>query len=228
VNVVGLDERKLEILKKSVFNKPGVRFERSEGKVQLEANIHTGCGFNLYSGFTGSVGFRAKRNSDGKTGFVTAGHSISVGATAYYNGVPVGTCLYSQQYGSIDAAFVTLNNPVADNINNRLCGISRFLSTSTAFPNVGTIVHKVGRSTGYTSGTVICTNASVSSQGNVVTNLTQAGYASTNGDSGGTVYAYLNPNGTGAIAGVHLGSANSTGYFSKTSNILIAFGLSKY
>jgi len=36
VNVVGLDERKLEILKKSVFNKPGVRFERSEGHVVLE------------------------------------------------------------------------------------------------------------------------------------------------------------------------------------------------
>jgi len=36
VQVIGLDERKLEILKRSVFNKPGVRFERSDGPVRLD------------------------------------------------------------------------------------------------------------------------------------------------------------------------------------------------
>jgi len=153
VQVVGLDERKLEILKRSIFNRPGVRFERSEGKVRLETTIYPGCRFARTASAKGgsSVGFRAKRNSDGKVGFVTSGHSISVGATAYYNGVSVGTCAYSQQYGSIDAAFVTLNNPASDNINNRLCGLSDMLSTSNTYPNPGTTVNKMGWKTGLTS-----------------------------------------------------------------------------
>jgi len=229
VQIIGLDERKLEILKKSVFNKPGVRFKAIPAKARLETTLYPGCRFARTASAQGgsSVGFRAKRNSDGAIGFVTTGHSISEGATAYYAGVPVGTCLYSQQYGTIDAAFVTLNNPASDNINNRLCGLSDILSTNNAYPEPGATVNKVGWKTGLTSGAIISTYAFLSVNGNFLTDLTIADYYSLKGDSGGAVYA-ISPSGSRFLAGIHMATAGSIRYYSKANNILWNFGISRY
>jgi|GEM_PF-702339 len=229
VQVVGLDERKLEILKKSVFNKPGVRFERSDGKVNLEANFHPGCDFDLPNG-SGSFGFRAKRNSDGEMGFVTAGHVVPVGGIVFQGSLPIGVCQYSQQSGTIDAAFVTLVDPGSDYISNTLCGTSNLLSVATTLPGVGTTVNKIGYATGHTTGKIICTNATATfnSSNGPITNLTSTNYLSAQGDSGGIVYTYVSSNGRRFTAGIHSGVLGSVRYYTKANNILSAFQLSRY
>jgi len=225
VQVIGLDERKLEILKRSIFNKPGVRFEHSEGKVRLET-IHPGCDFDVANGY-GSVGFRAKRNSDGAIGFVTAGHVISVWGIAFQGPVPIGVCESSQQSGTIDAAFVVLTNPNEDYLSNTLCSTSNLLSVATTLPGVGTIVNKIGGATGHTTGKIISTNATTATgtSNGSITNLTKADYISAGGDSGGIIYTYIRSNGRRFTAGIHTAANGSMRYYTKADNILNVFGL---
>ncbi|RRA95550.1 S1 family peptidase [Paenimyroides viscosum] len=231
VQVVGLNDQKITTLKKSIFNKSAVRFTESSGKVKAEVTINPGCEVSRNSSMagSGSVGFKAKRNSDGKIGFVTAGHAILVGETAYYgSGTAVGTCVNSQQSGTVDAAFVILSNPTSDNVSNTLCGTSNLLSVSTTLPGVGTTVNKIGQSTGATSGKIISTNVSViGGTGSTITNMTSAGYTSAGGDSGGPVYTYISSTGTRPTAGIHMGASGSTRYYTKATNILSTFAISR-
>lgn len=58
------------------------------------------------------------------------------------------------------------------------------------------------------------------------TNMTEANYPSTDGDSGGVVYSFISSNGTRPTVGVHKGSlANGNAIFSKASQVLAAFNL---
>lgn len=231
VQVIGLNNQKIAMLQKSVFNKAGIKFKESTGRVKAEVTIYPGCEVsrNASMAGSGSVGFGAKRNSDGKVGFVTAGHAILVGETAYYgSGTAVGTCVNSQQSGTVDAAFVTLNSPTTDNVSNTLCGTSNLLSVSTTLPGAGTTINKIGQSTGATSGTIISTNVSViGGTGSTITNMTSANYTSAGGDSGGPVYTYISSTGTRPTAGIHMGASGSTRYYTKAGNILSTFGLSR-
>lgn len=232
VQLIGLNDQKMEMLNKAVSNRPGITFKESTGRVKAEITMNPGCEVsrNASMAGSGSIGFRAKRNSDGKLGFVTAGHAILVGETAYYSGgTAVGTCVNSQQSGTVDAAFVTINTPASDDASNTLCGTSNLLSVSTTLPGVGTTVNKIGQSTGATSGTIISTNVSViGSTGSTITNMTSANYTSAGGDSGGPVYTYISSSGTRPTAGIHMGASGSTRYFTKASNILSTFGLSRH
>ncbi|WP_313598178.1 hypothetical protein, partial [Epilithonimonas vandammei] len=182
-----------------------------------------------YSFFSiAEFGFKAKRNSDGKIGFVTAGHAISVGETAYYGGAAVGTCANSKQSGTVDAAFVVLNNISTDEVSNTLCSTVDNLSLSTTLPGVGTVVNKRGRQTGATSGKILSTNISIiSATGETIDNMSTADYNSDEGDSGGTVYTYISSTGARPTAGIHMGAIGTTRYFTKATNILSTFGLSR-
>ncbi|MDR6513746.1 S1 family peptidase [Chryseobacterium camelliae] len=230
VEVLGLNDQKREKMQRLLSNKAGINFVPSIGRFTAEITANPGCEVsrNASMAGSGSIGFSAKRNSDGKLGFVTAGHAILVGEKAYYGGTAIGTCVNSQQSGTVDAAFVTLDNTSADNVSNTLCGTSNMLSVSTTLPGAGTTVNKIGQSTGSTSGTIISTNVSViSSTGSTITNMTSANYTSAGGDSGGPVYTYISSSGTRPTAGIHMGASGSTRYFTKASNILSTFGISR-
>lgn len=230
VQVIGLDDQKRGKLQKLLLNKAGINFITSTGRFTAEVTINPGCEVsrNASMAGSGSIGFSAKRNSDGKLGFVTAGHAILVGEKAYYGGTAVGTCVNSQQSGTVDAAFVTLDNSTSDNVSNTLCGTSNMLSVSTTLPGAGTTVNKIGQSTGSTSGTIISTNVSViSGTGSTITNMTSANYTSAGGDSGGPVYTFISSSGTRPTAGIHMGASGSTRYFTKASNILSTFGIAR-
>ncbi|HAP94613.1 MULTISPECIES: hypothetical protein [Epilithonimonas] len=230
VNVLGLDEYKKTLLEKSIFGKEGIKFTNASGRVKLETMIYPGCAVDRTSSMVtaGSVGFKAKRNSDGKIGFVTAGHAISVGETAYYGGAAVGTCANSKQSGTVDAAFVVLNNISTDEVSNTLCSTVDNLSLSTTLPGVGTVVNKRGRQTGATSGKILSTNISIiSATGETIDNMSTADYNSDEGDSGGTVYTYISSTGARPTAGIHMGAIGTTRYFTKATNILSTFGLSR-
>lgn len=230
VNVLGLDEYKKSLLEKSIFGKEGIKFTNVSGRVKLETIIYPGCTVDRTSSMVtaGSVGFKAKRNSDGKIGFVTAGHAISVGETAYYGGAAVGTCANSKQSGTVDAAFVVLNNISTDEVSNTLCSTVDNLSLSTTLPGVGTVVNKRGRQTGATSGKILSTNISIiSATGETIDNMSTADYNSDEGDSGGTVYTYISSTGARPTAGIHMGAIGTTRYFTKATNILSTFGLSR-
>lgn len=102
------------------------------------------------------------------------------------------------------------------------------MSTTTTLPGAGTTVNKIGQSTGATSGTIISTNVSViGGTGSTITNMTSANYTSAGGDSGGPVYTYISSTGTRPTAGIHMGASGSTRYFTKASNILSTFGISR-
>lgn len=230
VQVLGLNDQKRAKLHKLLFDKPGFTFKVSTGRFKAEVTANPGCEVsrNASMAGSGSIGFAAKRNSDGKLGFVTAGHAILVGEKAYYGGTAIGTCVSSQQSGTVDAAFVTLDNTASDNVSNILCGTSNLLSTTTTLPGVGTTVNKIGQSTGSTSGTIISTNVSViSGTGSTITNMTSANYTSAGGDSGGPVYTFISSSGTRPTAGIHMGASGSTRYFTKASNILSTFGIAR-
>lgn len=219
--------------KRYVSAAEGISFKKSEGEMVLEATLNPGCKAALNTAGTsyGSYGFAAKRNSDGKVGMVTAGHVINAGQTLYEGSTAIGVCSVRQISGSIDASFIPITNPTTYIPSNTLCGTaSDVLSTSTSLPGVGTVVNKRGATTGYTSGTILSTNATWTSptSGNTLTNITTANYVSDGGDSGGIVYTYISSSGTRPTVGTHIGAIGSTRYYTKASLILSALGLSRY
>lgn len=229
--VIELDEYndgRIKEFEKNVLKSVAIDFKKSSGKYQLEATLKPGGPAEVDLG-VGSYSFRAKRNSDGAQGMVTAGHVIKVGQSLYESGVKIGTCSASNQSGSVDAAFVPINDPVTYFPSNIIYGTSDILSTETSLPGVGTVVNMRGQTTGYSSGTVLSTNASVTTTtGITYTNLTSANYTSAAGDSGGIIYTYVSSTNTRYTVGIHHGAAGSTRYFTKAGLALSTLGISRY
>ncbi|WP_164123120.1 S1 family peptidase [Sphingobacterium sp. xlx-130] len=231
-----IGETKINEFKASVLNSPAIIFKKSEGEPMFESSLQPGQSISSYLK-VGSIGFRAKRISDGKEGVVTAGHVIRQAEAAFYensNSIIIGGCYKTQIEGTIDAAFVTIFNP-AYAASNLLWGTaSDLLSVSTSQPGAGTVVNKIGYVTNHTSGVILSTNASWPAplNNNIITDMTTATYTSAKGDSGGIVYTYISATGTRPTVGIHTGSqtvgSTKTAYFTKADNILTTFGLARY
>lgn len=232
VDLKDFSEQQIAAFHKAVSESDAISFRKAEGEMVLEADLNPGCKAALNTSGTsyGSFGFKAKRNSDGKLGMVTAGHVINSGETLYYGATAIGVCSVRQISGSIDASFVPITSPATYVPSNTLCGTaSDLLSTTTSLPGVGTVVNKRGATTGYSSGTIVSTNATWTSptSGNTLTNITTANYTSDSGDSGGIVYTYISSSGTRPTVGIHTGAIGSTRYFTKASLVLSSLGLSR-
>lgn len=231
--IVDLDDyndQQVAQFKKNIINSSAIVFQKSSGRLIEEADLNPGCKAEAdAAGSYGSFSFRAKRNSDGKVGMVTAGHVVSVGGSLYYNGAVIGTCTIAQNSGSVDAAFVPVNNTTSYVPTNQLCGTTTQLSTSTSLPSVGTTVNMRGATTGTSSGAVVSTNASTTNASGVTfTNLTSASYASQSGDSGGIIYTYISSTNTRYTVGIHKGNNGVNAYFTKANLALSALGVSRY
>ncbi|MBC8053793.1 MAG: hypothetical protein H7Y13_12080 [Sphingobacteriaceae bacterium] len=228
VELDNFNEKKIEEFRKTVMNSSGISFERSPGRCILQGALKPGCPAQVDAG-TGSFAFRAKRSSDAKEGMVTAGHIIPVGGSLYENGVKIGTCSASRQSGSVDAAFIPINDPVTYFPSQLICNTADVLSTQTSQPGVGTVVNMRGTTTGYSSGSIISTNASTTTAGGITyTNLTSADYASASGDSGGIIYTYISSTNTRPTVGIHLGNNTIRAYFTKADLALSALGVYRY
>ena len=103
--VVELDksnEMEIKEFKSEVVNFSGIVFKQCTREFQNHS-LSPGSSIGTPKG-TASMGYRATRfNTDG---FVTAGHAYNTGDPAYYNNTLIGSCDFSIQGGSVDAAFI--------------------------------------------------------------------------------------------------------------------------
>lgn len=225
--VVYLDEynqEQIEAFKKQVIDSPAIEFRKAVGKFENEISINAGS--TIDSGiYSASVGYRARLN--GVDGIVTAAHFVSPVSSIEKDGITFAICTASKESGSVDASFCKITNSLYIPTNT-LEGTSNTISTTISEPGVGTVINKVGLSTGATSGKIISTNASLTVEGVTFTNLTSADYTSAPGDSGGIVYSYVSSSNTRYTLGIHKGAVGSTRYYVKANQINSALGTSRY
>lgn len=225
VKLDDLSEQSIKEFKENVSDSEAIKFEQGIGPIQMEADVNAGSSISVPSA-TASVGYRVKRGS--VEGFVTAGHAASAGETISSGGTSFASCVVSQQSGNADAAFCKITN-TSYSPTNTLAGTSNTLSTTISEPGVGTVINKIGKSTGATSGKVLSTNVTATfSSGATISNLTTADYTSAPGDSGGVVYSYISSTNARLTLGIHTGAGGSTRYYTKANEINSALGTKRY
>lgn len=224
VELNDMSEDQIALFKKEVIDSPIIIFKPSSGTPVKEANVNPGQKISTSSA-NGSMGYRAKKN--GAVGIVTAGHLASLNKTININGANIGKVTARQESGSVDAGFVKITN-TSYTPTNTLNGTSNKLSTTTSKPGSGTVINKLGYSTGATSGKVLSTNVTVTLDGITHTNLTSADYSSSAGDSGGIIYSYISSTNTRYTLGIHCAAVGSTRYYVKADEINSALGTSRY
>lgn len=220
-----LSDQSIKEFKENVSDSDTIKFEQGTGPIQMEINVDAGSSISVPGG-TASVGYRVKRS--GVVGFVTAGHAASAGGIISSGGTAFASCVVSRQSGNADAAFCKITN-TSYSPTNTLSGTSNSLSTIISEPGVGTVINKIGQSTGHTSGKVLSTNVTATfSSGATISNLTTADYTSAPGDSGGVIYSYIGSTNTRLTLGIHTGAGGSTRYYTKANEINSALGTSRY
>ena len=195
-----------------------------------------------------SVGFAVGFvNTQGKfeEGFVTAGHCYSTNTTgeAFYvqgnSSSPYGVSVWNTLSNGVDAQYVRKTGSGVDSGSGLIARPSQkntsgqayldldgqnpyFEITGTANPIVGQTVHKVGRTTGWTSGLVTSTCSTFSNWNGRWSNFACMGlasYRSAGGDSGGSVFS-LNPDGSAMAMGIHKGTSSGERVFARIDRVL--------
>ena len=224
--VVELDDLEFETInnfEKNIVKSNLIKFKKGFMK-EATSTINAGSSLNGNC----SIGYRAKLN--GKTGFVTAGHCVTgVGQTIS----GYGTVKKYKIGGSIDAAWIESSQTLTNNLD-----VSAFPATglNTNEPNfqinVGTIVNKIGISTGFQSGKVTSLfwsgNISYGSYSKYLTNLVVADVKTVAGDSGGIIFG----SGSGKVPAIGICTAGSTNtkelLFTRGDKIKDEFGIVRY
>lgn len=207
---------RVDEFKTKVTNFPGIVFKQCTRTFKAHSlSAGDKIGTNTSGGYA-SVGYRASRFlSDG---FVTAGHAFGTGDKAYNSsGVAIGTCDYSIQAGSVDAAFISIpdfsNMPDNGNLTGEEFNIW-----------AGDDVTKLGARIYQSDGYIVSTSIGVNSEGIYLTDVAEATYLSAGGDSGGPVYLTSSRR----VVGIHQGSSSFTAIFVKVSNISSQLNASFY
>lgn len=210
--------------KNEVCDSETIIFKASSGEAEKETKIKAGRKIICNNSY-GSVGYRVKRN--GHIGFITAGHMGEKDDDVYIGSTKIGKIKARKESGSVDAAFVRVTNDDYTP-SNILKGTSNKLSTTISEPGVGTVINKLGATTGATTGKILSKNVTVTLDGITHTNLTSADYESAPGDSGGTVYSYIGSTETRLTLGIHCAAIGSTRYFVKANQINEKLETSRY
>ena len=206
--------------------------------VQLEQTDAGGTSIKSNAGgFT--LGYNAKKTSNGKYGFVTCGHAVSVGDTVKRNklfGATLGTVKNSQLGGKIDASYVEYSNQ--DN-RTTACLTGNYISGTYSSSQItaGMIVQKYGAKTKEQSGRVTAASVSVKVGTTTFTDQVQLDIRQEGGDSGApVVHSFIGPLQNGqqrhntllGIATIADSSTWETAFASKACNINSALGLTTY
>jgi len=236
IEMLDLSPDTINEFKQTISSSELIVFKQGQ-KFIAEVTLRGGTGVQANGSGISSMGFRA-RSASGQNGFVMSGHSTT-GAQQQVrhinsNGTLVGTVVRRQWQGAIDAAFVqatagtTLSSQFAHNSNG--------LNLVTVLPAQGAFVSLAGRQdVVIRSGTV--TAASINplieirdAAGNLIglirmQNIAQAGYSSTGGDSGGTIFSSAANGGLHNLVGNHISSG---GLFGRAQAILSVFQLQRF
>ena len=208
------------------------------GQVSRFIDRGTGCSMGFAVGFI---------NAQGKyeEGFVTAGHCFVTNITgeAFYvqgdysspygisvwNAFPDGVdAQYVRKSGSgVDLGIGLIGRPSQENTTGQAyvdldSQNPYFEIIGTANPIVGQTVHKVGRTTGWTSGPVTSTCSTYFNGHAGLLDLACMGgasYSAASGDSGGSVFS-LNSDGSAMAMGIHRGSRYGERVFARVDRTL--------
>ena len=183
------------------------------------ATVTGGDAYYINRGGRCSVGFAVT------TGFVSAGHCGTVGASATNSaGAALGSFAGSVFPGSADMSFIrTVSGTTLRGVINRY-GQSALPVTGSTAAAVGASICRSGSTTGVACGTVRSLGATVTYSQGRVTGLTQTNACAEPGDSGGSFYS------GGQAQGVTSGGSGScstggTTYFQPVNEILSTYGL---
>ncbi|CAH0046934.1 unnamed protein product [Clonostachys solani] len=159
------------------------------------------------------------------TGFVSAGHCGSVGASATTpGGESLGTFSGSVFPGSADMSFIrTVSGTTLRGYINNYSGGSLPVSGSTASA-VGASICRSGSTTGVHCGTVRALGVTVSYSQGRVTGLTQTSVCAEPGDSGGSYYSGAQAQGVTSGGSGDCTSGGTT-FFQPVNEILSTYGL---
>ena len=196
------------------------------------ATLYQGSSFSAMS-WAASIGFRARYN--GVNGFVTAGHCVPLYGSVETN-VGVGNVLYKQCGGTVDVAFIDVHDGYS--VSN-MTADGDTISGIICYPAEEKGVYMRGGATGrMLSGTIYATTYTLWSvydpcDGRYYSLTDQycisyANGTTTDGDSGGIVYA--NYNGANHVVGIHIGigGIHNRPAATKASNILNVTGITPY
>ncbi len=104
-----VSDEQISLFRKEVTDSPMISFINSGGQGVDCANLNSGRGTNnATTGMSGSMGYRASIN--GRIGFVTAAHVASVGDVIKGTSSTIGEVTISQNWGSVDAAFLEITS----------------------------------------------------------------------------------------------------------------------
>lgn len=104
-----VSDEQISLFRKEVTDSPMISFINSGGQGVDCANLNPGRGTNnATTGMSGSMGYRASIN--GRIGFVTAAHVASVGDVIKGASSTIGEVTISQNWGSVDAAFLEITS----------------------------------------------------------------------------------------------------------------------
>lgn len=204
---------------------------------QTQYTVLNGCGLNNYSdSFSLCMGVSWTDNGTQKYGFLTAGHALSVGQSAYYGNQQtlMGKCVNSIQNASlgVDAAVIqSSTSPNTFKPTNQFTDGSTYDmaagNSGGKFP-VGTNVTLYGATSAKITGTITNTDWTDSSG---YAHVVKTSYISKGGDSGGAVKASLNYQGTtyNYIIGIHRAGDNTTyGEFCDIGKVMNALNIDDY
>ena len=256
VKVNELSDEREQIFRSILGNGQSVTYENAE-KAQTTASAWK-VGRGIYdSGGTSSTGYRAYYidfNGTRYNGFVTAGHSFSIGDYVYKSSNlttanRLGVCKLSMFTGDIDAAFIAVTNSsyepsntlyYSDGTGSTSGTLFTLLATTIATNSdicAGTYVYSVGTVTYLKTGTISSTSETVvkedklTGKNTYLVDLVTTNIQIQKGDSGGCLF--MVKNGGFAVIGTTSGRYDQWGafvnsYFSKASNQIASFGIVKY
>jgi hypothetical protein len=220
-------QERIDEIKKSISLDLCVEYVQAYGEGRADVNVNPGDAISAQGG-GGSVGFRVKLSDI--EGIVTAAHVATSSATGSNditkNGTVFAQCTTRQFSGSADAAFCKITSTSYTPTN--LIGGTSTLSTTIDTPAAGQIVNMLGATTGYTNGTIISTNATLTYGGATIYYLVTADYTRAGGDSGGIVYTYYSTTNVRNTVGIHVAYSGSTAYYCRASYVNGALGTSRY
>lgn len=220
------------------YGNSGVIFEEGEEEWEEETLLKLGRAYYDSASGSGSIGMKAYYiNSNGEKikGFVTAAHVVdNVGEAIYIDKarkIKIGKVTKRKYKDNMDVAFIKITNEdykpsrkvyYADSKGT----ISDKYVLDTGYlvgTYVGATIYKAGAKTYVTKGKIVSTSKTVKSAKTnmVLTDLWQADYESSKGDSGGAVFDVE----VESIAGIHRGSLGTS---TKWENIVEAWDLEIY
>lgn len=198
----------IEQFRQTVSDDPSIEFEEMRieidtpdkiiidpgDSIKVPENILK-CGdflINPSTKYGASLGYRVRVKNSKKTGIITSGHFISKGSVlCSFNNDTIGTCLQSYDKSIVDAAFCEITNRdylPTNQINFKIPSVNFILSTELAQTPNGLYVHAIGAKTQMV-GKVVCQSYELHTSDRLLKDVILTSFNSTQGDSGGLVYA---------------------------------------